>query len=52
MPEKEHAELERAARKKGLSGDAKDAYVFGTLRLIEVRRELKKRRLAKKSSRK
>jgi hypothetical protein len=32
MPKKLEQDLMRQASKKGLSGDAKDAYVYGTLR--------------------
>lgn len=32
MPKKEEEELKRQADKKGLTGDRKDAYVYGTLR--------------------
>jgi hypothetical protein len=31
MPKKMHDALERQARKKGLTGEAKDRYVYGTL---------------------
>jgi hypothetical protein len=48
MPKKEHARLARAARKKGLTGERRDAYVYGTLNKIATRRA--KRRA--KSSRK
>ncbi len=32
MPKKLEDELKREAAKKGLKGDRKDAYVYGTLR--------------------
>jgi hypothetical protein len=32
MPKKLEQDLKRQATKKGLSGEAKDAYVYGTLR--------------------
>lgn len=32
MPEKLEKDLKRQAKKKGLSGDRADAYVYGTLR--------------------
>jgi len=35
MPKKLHDKLERQARKKGLKGKRKDAYVYGTMRKIE-----------------
>lgn len=31
MPKKMHDALERSARKKGLKGERKDAYVYGTM---------------------
>lgn len=46
MPKAEHEKLERLAKKKGLSGERKDAYVYGTLNKIEKAR--KKKRKAKK----
>lgn len=35
MPKKLHDKLEREARKKGLKGKRKNAYVYGTLNKIE-----------------
>ncbi len=35
MPKKLHAKLERAARRKGLKGKRKDAFVFGTMNKIK-----------------
>lgn len=35
MPKEIHKKLEKQAKKKGLSGKKKDAYVFGTLFKIE-----------------
>lgn len=32
MPKKEEAKLKRQATKKGLTGERKNAYVYGTLR--------------------
>jgi hypothetical protein len=32
MPKAEERKLRKAARKKGLTGDRADAYVYGTLR--------------------
>lgn len=32
MPKKEEQKLKKQARKKGLSGDRFDAYVYGTMR--------------------
>ena len=34
MPKKLEKKLEKQARKKGLKGDRKDAYVYGTLEKI------------------
>lgn len=39
MPKKLHEKLERQARKKGLKGERKDAYVYGTLAKIENRKK-------------
>jgi hypothetical protein len=41
MPEKEERELKAQARKKGLTGDRFNAYVYGTLSKIEKARESK-----------
>lgn len=41
MPKKLHDKLERQARKKGLKGDRKDAYVYGTMNKIEKRKKKK-----------
>lgn len=35
MPKKAHEALEREARKKGLTGDRKDRYVYGTLQRLQ-----------------
>lgn len=35
MPKKVHDKLEREAKKKGLKGEHKDAYVYGTLNKIK-----------------
>lgn len=35
MPKALHDKLAREARKKGLTGDRKDAYVYGTMAKIE-----------------
>lgn len=40
MPEKLHRELTAQARKKGLSGPRRDAYVFGTMNRIKKRQGL------------
>ena len=39
MPKKEHERLKRQARKKGLTGKRKDAYVYGTLAEIAKRKK-------------
>ena len=35
MPEEEHRKLKRSAKKAGLTGERKAAYIYGTLRKIE-----------------
>lgn len=42
MPKKIHDKLEKEARKKGLKGDAKDRYIYGTLKKIENKTGRKK----------
>ena len=44
MPAKEHAQLEASARKRGLKGKRKDAYVYGTLNKIKKARAAKRKR--------
>ncbi len=44
MPEKLHRELSARAGKLGLTGDRRDALVFGTMNKIEKRRGLKRKR--------
>ena len=39
MPKKLHDKLERQARKQGLKGARKDAYVYGTLQKIKKRKK-------------
>ena len=46
MPIKEERELGAAARKLGLTGERKDAYVYGTLNKIKKRRAAKRKRRA------
>lgn len=41
MPKVLHDKLERLAAKKGLTGERKDRYVYGTMAKIEKRREKK-----------
>lgn len=42
MPKKEEKELKKQAEKKGLSGERKDAYVYGTLRKMGWKPEREK----------
>jgi hypothetical protein len=35
MPKKLHDKLRRSANRKGLKGDEADAYVYGTLKVLE-----------------
>ena len=44
MPEKLHRELSARAGKLGLTGDRRDALIFGTMNKIEKRRGLKRKR--------
>ena len=39
MPRKLHNKLTKAAKKKGLSGDRRKAYVYGTLRAASSKRK-------------
>ena len=39
MPKKLHDALEKSARRKGLKGKRKDAYVYGTMSKIEKRKK-------------
>lgn len=41
MPKELHDKLEREARKKHLTGERKDAYVYGTLSKIEKHKKKK-----------
>lgn len=41
MPAEEHRKLKRLAQKKGLMGERKQAYIYGTLNKIERRRKKK-----------
>jgi len=38
MPKKAHDALEREAKRKGLTGERKDRYVYGTLQKIEKKK--------------
>lgn len=42
MPKKMHEALERSAKKKGLKGERKDAYVYGTMAKAEAKKRKKK----------
>ena len=44
MPKKVHKKLVSAAKKKGLSGERKRAYVYGGLRKVEKARKSRGRR--------
>ena len=39
MPTEEHRKLKRSAKKAGLTGKRKAAYIYGTLNKIEQRRK-------------
>lgn len=43
MPKKAHEALNRQARKKGMTGDRKDRYVYGALQKVERVKKAKKR---------
>jgi len=36
MPKLLHDRLKKQARKKGLTGDKKDAYIYGTMKKVEA----------------
>ena len=42
MPKELHRKLARKAREKGLAGERKDAYVYGTMNKIEKKLRRKK----------
>lgn len=42
MPKKVHDALEKEANKKGLTGERKNAYIYGTLKKIEKPKKGKK----------
>jgi hypothetical protein len=44
MPKALHEKLKRQARRKGLSGEAFDRYVYGTMNEVESRKKKKKRK--------
>ena len=39
MPKKLHRQLARKATKKGLTGERRDAYIYGTMAKIEKRKK-------------
>jgi len=41
MPVEEHRKLKRSAKKAGLTGESKKAYIYGTLHKIKLRRKKK-----------
>ena len=48
MPKKLEEKLKKEARKKGLTGERKDAYVYGTLRETGWKPEREKKKTGKK----
>lgn len=44
MPKKIHKTLEKSARKKGLKGNRKNAYIYGTLNKITKKHKRNKRK--------
>ena len=38
MPKKLHAKLKRSAKKRGLSGERRDAYIYGSMGAIKSKR--------------
>ena len=48
MPKALHDQLARAARRRGLTGARYRAYVYGTMRRVEKRQAVAKRRQAKR----
>lgn len=42
MPKRAHEALERQARKKGMTGEQKDRYVYGALRKVEKAQKKKR----------
>lgn len=44
MPKALHDKLAREARAKGLTGDRKDAYVYGTMNKIEKKKKKRKKK--------
>ena len=48
MPEWLHKQLAENARKKGLKGKSKDAYIYGTLQKYESQKALARKKALKK----
>ena len=48
MPKKMEKSLKKSAAKKGLKGERKDAYVYGTMNKIEKAKKAKKKAPKKK----
>ena len=44
MPKKLHDKLEKEATKKGLTGERKKAYIYGTLKKVETGKPKKRKR--------
>ena len=42
MPEEEHRKLKRSVKKAGLTGERKEAYIYGTLHKIKLQRKKKR----------
>lgn len=44
MPKELHKKLEKEAREKGLKGEKKDSYVYGTMAKIEKKKKKSKKK--------
>lgn len=44
MPKALHDRLARQARKKGLKGKRKNAYIYGTMNMVEGRKKKRKKK--------
>ena len=44
MPKKAHAALKKSAKKKGLTGDRKNAFIYGTLNKKKTSKKKKTRK--------
>lgn len=49
MPRKLEMELKKAAKAKRLTGDRKNAYIYGTIAKIEREKKIKDKRSSKRS---